>query len=328
MRNRPTRRNDFDDDFDFAFRPATYWEEIPGDLTLLTKIRGAARRRVAERALAGEQLPRLGDEERYREAMEFVLAEALTSDERTRWGAIHPMMLGGEFLPTLQAGEIEIVRIELQSTTFDVIELRAQLRNGRIHYRVVDEYQDEGSYFTITPKTSAQPLTFGALIALLDSTVPDKAHSYPGQDWLNIGQFERYLNGNLDAGGSAFDLIGFVSVSSPFYPQLADYYVHRANAWYLEAEGGDFLGYLESELEDLCSEVESESIALRPLHEYEPGDEADLAAAKLLVEGRLEEAETLANYLDSDGIWIHAHIALRNGDRVLAAHLARTARRY
>jgi hypothetical protein len=68
-----------------------------------------------------------------------VLAEELTAEKRASWGRIDPMMLGGEFLPSLSAGETEIVRIELRSTTFDVIELRAWMRHGRIHYRVVDE---------------------------------------------------------------------------------------------------------------------------------------------------------------------------------------------
>jgi hypothetical protein len=139
LRKRPTRRFAFDDKYDFGYRPATYWEELPGDRTLLAKIRGTARRRIAERALDGEQLPRLCGEELYREAIEFVLAEELTAEKRGSWGRIDPMMLGGECLPSLSAGETEIVRIELRSTTFDLIELRAWMRHGRIRYRVVFE---------------------------------------------------------------------------------------------------------------------------------------------------------------------------------------------
>jgi hypothetical protein len=85
LRKRPTRRFAFDDKYDFGYRPATYWEELPGDRTLLAKIRGTARRRIAERALDGEQLPRLCGEELYREAIEFVLAEELTAEKRGSW---------------------------------------------------------------------------------------------------------------------------------------------------------------------------------------------------------------------------------------------------
>jgi hypothetical protein len=327
MRKRPTRRFAFDSKYDFGYRPPTYWEELPGDLTLLTKIRGSARRRIAERALEGEQLPRLGGDELYREAIEFVLAEELTADELDSWGRIDPMMLGGEFLPSLQAGETEIVRIELQSTTFDVIELRASLRNGRIHYRVVDEYEDEGSYFTITPRTSSLPLTFGALFALLDSTLPAEAHSY-GEESLDVGLFEKFLNGNIEGTDSVWGLVKFVSVDSPFYPQLSEYYGDRALAWYLEAEGEEFLGYLEAELVDLQAEVQNESIELQPLDQYEPGEAADLGAAALLGEGRLTEAEALADHLGTEGTWIHAHLALAQGNRVAAARLAQEAQRY
>jgi hypothetical protein len=326
MRKRPTRHFAFDDKYDFGYRPASYWEQVPGDLTLLAKIRGTARRRIAERALEGEQLPRLGDEELYREAMEFVLTEELTAEERDSWGRIDPMMLGGEFLPSLQAGETEIVRIELQSTTFDVIQLRASWRNGRSHYRVVDEYEDEGSSFTITPRTSALPLTFGALIALLDGTLPDEAHSYSEQ-WLNVGLFERFLNLNIESSG-AWELVDFVGVSSPFYPQLRAYYEDRAFGWYLEAEGEEFLEYLESELEDLQAELQHGAIELEPLDQYEPGEAADLAAAALLAEGRLEEAKTLADHLGTDGTWIHAHLALAQGNRAIAAHLAQDSGRF
>jgi len=41
-------------------------------------------------------------------------------------GAIHPSFMGGEYLPGYRRNEVEIVRIELDSTTSDVISLRAR----------------------------------------------------------------------------------------------------------------------------------------------------------------------------------------------------------
>jgi hypothetical protein len=74
---RPTKHFSFDADYDFAFRPATYWPDVPTDETFLSNIRSTARREIAERALAGEELERLGDAELYKGAMEFVLQDEL-----------------------------------------------------------------------------------------------------------------------------------------------------------------------------------------------------------------------------------------------------------
>lgn len=37
----------------------------------------------------------------------------------------HPSFVGGEYLPDYKANEVQIARIELQSTTTDVISIRA-----------------------------------------------------------------------------------------------------------------------------------------------------------------------------------------------------------
>ena len=53
---------------------------------------------------------------------------------------IHPSFMGGEYLPDYGRDEVEIARIELDSTTSDVINVRAQPRGKRIRYSVCDEY--------------------------------------------------------------------------------------------------------------------------------------------------------------------------------------------
>ena len=167
-----------------------------------------------------------------------------------------------DFRPTTygrpRADEIEIVRIELRSMMLDTYRLQAFVQEGRIHYRVDHVFHEEDEEFSISPKTSAQPLTFGTLIALLDSSLPDERHREEG---LDVGLFERFLYMNLE-GVDAWDLVDlprenkpvrgdFVSISSRFYPQLSDYYHDRALAWYLKVEGDVWLGYLEEELEEL-----------------------------------------------------------------------------
>ena len=67
-------------------------------------------------------------------------AAVLDKAMREAWGAIHPSHLGGEFLPRLRKGEVEIARISLRSVTADQISLRARRLVGRIGYRIVDEY--------------------------------------------------------------------------------------------------------------------------------------------------------------------------------------------
>jgi hypothetical protein len=77
----PTKQFPFDANYDFEFRPETYWLDVPTDETFLSNIRGTARRQIAERALEGEELERLGGDELYREAM--ASCSKSTSTKRT-----------------------------------------------------------------------------------------------------------------------------------------------------------------------------------------------------------------------------------------------------
>jgi hypothetical protein len=69
---------------------------------------------------------------------ENLLADTLDQQERQSLGAIHPTFMGGEYLPNYGRSEVEIARIELESTTYDVISLRARPVGTRIKYRLVD----------------------------------------------------------------------------------------------------------------------------------------------------------------------------------------------
>ena len=77
-------------------------------------------------------------------------------------GAVHPMMMGGNYLPDEEDGEVEIARIEIASTTFDVTCVFAKPDNGVIRYRVVDEYEGD-TLSEPSEMTSNKPLTLGEL---------------------------------------------------------------------------------------------------------------------------------------------------------------------
>lgn len=54
--------------------------------------------------------------------------------------AMHPMFMGGNYLPAAEDGEVEIARIRIASTTDDVTSVYAKCDEGVIRYRVVDDY--------------------------------------------------------------------------------------------------------------------------------------------------------------------------------------------
>jgi hypothetical protein len=96
-------------------------------------------------------------------------------------------------------GEVEIARIEIASTTFDVTSLFAKFENSQIHYRVVDEY--EGDTLTGTSEmTFYKPLTLGKM-----------ADFFLGA-WSLVDVLEMNFEADVE---SAF---GFFTAKSEFYP--------------------------------------------------------------------------------------------------------------
>jgi len=74
------------------------------------------------------------------ELFDELLKDSLDDEARNRLGQIHPTFMGGEYLPNYRRCEVEIARITLESTTSDVIRLRARSVGSRIKYQLVDEY--------------------------------------------------------------------------------------------------------------------------------------------------------------------------------------------
>lgn len=201
--------------FNLDFRPLTYWPGLTGTKVFLGRIKGTARRRIAKTAITSG-LPDLPNE---------MLEPSLTEEDRVAWGRIHPSLMGGEYLPELETDEVEIARLELQSTTADVISVRARQDASGIRYRIVDEYND--LEYAFSPERSAAPLTLGELVGLLDHAC------VPGQNETMeaYGLVQGFWEWNFRCGDSPDQAVNFVSVSSPFYPGLADYYRGRAEGW-------------------------------------------------------------------------------------------------
>ena len=197
------------------YRPVSYWDHQDPVSVVLVNLGGDLRRGVIRDFVTGPVPGPLG-------ALESQsLGNAVDERQREALGRIHPWSMGGEYLPGYLPGEAEIARIALDSTSRDVICVRARRRSGRIHYRIVDEYE---SPWECRPKSSRLPLTFGQLIRLLDSANVDDCYS--GGD---LGDALRDIR--LAGSGDPEDAAGFVEVSSVFYPEVEGYYRRKAEDW-------------------------------------------------------------------------------------------------
>jgi hypothetical protein len=122
--------------------------------------------------------------------------------------------MGGEYLPEYLPGEVEIARIVFASVTRDVVSIRARRRRGgtRIQYRVVDEYPEDHT-FRCTPRSSAKPLTLGAILELIWNLGTEDG-DYPE------GFLRGCLRMNAEGGTDTESMTNFISVESLIYPEL------------------------------------------------------------------------------------------------------------
>lgn len=196
---------------DLEQRPRTYFWPLELATQLLTHVKGAARRAA---------LGRLIDEGRLDEIPDYLVRGKLTDTERALLGRIHPQLMGGEYLPDQDEGEVEIARIEIDSTTADVTSVYARRDGERIHCRVVDEYEGE----TLTGKrehVSDVPLTLGELYEFFMG-----AWSLP--EVLEMNSFA-----DVD------EALAFFRGRSEFYPQFDALLRERTVETYAAAEDGD-----------------------------------------------------------------------------------------
>jgi hypothetical protein len=199
---------------DYGQRPGSYWEE--GDVlsALLRNVKGRERR---------EAIRDYHEQGRLHELDETFLRETLSEEERERLGKIHPAFMGGEYLPDYADGEVEIARIELESTTRDVVSIRAAVKGAGIAYRIIDEYDTE---FELGLRHSREPLLLAELIGLIDGS------GHPGFGTGLALCYNQMHAGKCGRGGYR----KFTRVSSEIYPQLAEHYERVYDDWVNEGE--------------------------------------------------------------------------------------------
>src|SRR6266496_5386291 len=95
---------------DLAFRPQSYFWPLGLETHLLARIKGAERKAA---------LIRLIDAGRLDEIPDLLGRSALNDTDRQMLGRIHPVFMGGEYLPDLMQNEVMIARITIASTTQD-----------------------------------------------------------------------------------------------------------------------------------------------------------------------------------------------------------------
>ena len=191
-------------EIDLEFRPSSYFWPLGLATHLLARIKGAKRK---------EALKRLIDEGRLDEIPDCLSQSALSDGERRAIGRIHPAFMGGEYLPDLEENEVEIARISLRSVTGDVNSVYARRGEGRIHFRVVDEYEGE-TLTGLTERSSEKPLTLDELYEFI-------VRACTFMEGLQIN-YEDDLEG----------MLGFFSGDSAFYPKFDDLLRLRVKARY------------------------------------------------------------------------------------------------
>src|SRR5438552_16445875 len=142
---------------DLEYRPRSYFWASDMKVALPSSIVGETRRQMV-RALLDWDAP----------MPDGLDAAVLDKAMLEAWGQMHPSHMGGEYLPPLRKGEVEIARISLHSVTADQISVRARRLGRGIGYCVVDEYPETSTY-VCHPASSVSPLTLGELIALMES---------------------------------------------------------------------------------------------------------------------------------------------------------------
>lgn len=203
-------------DIDYTFRPLSYWAP-PSDVpeAALRNVKGRNRREMIRDYYEADRLEYLHRD---------LLADSLDAEARQSLGRIHRSFMGGEYLPEYKRHEVEIARIDLESTTYDVISVRARPSGSRILYRICDEHE---SKYKLPQTSSSRPLSLGEMIGLLDATA-EPGLSDP--EWNRFGFVLSFNLYNLD-GGSYLEE-HFTRVTSDVYPALEKHYSRVIAEWY------------------------------------------------------------------------------------------------
>lgn len=233
------------DKYNLNFRPISYWGPQEVETHVGARVKGELRRQQVIRDL----------EENH--ADHEIISESLTEEHRRAAGAVHPWLMGGEYLSDLKPNEVEIARVVMQSTTMDVISIRARKTKNRIIYKIIDEYpEDEFQNYSLTKKTSKQPLTLGELIKLIDNAVEDGLVG-SGRNW------------HFEEGTPADEIYDFETASSAFYAELSEWYDQTNEEWLHEKQSEEAQAELEEAQAELEAEYEERYLAGEPSTNFE-----------------------------------------------------------
>ncbi len=182
-------------ELDLDFRPATYFGPQALERYLLGRVKGVVARR---------RLQALFDQGRHEEALSVVDGQGLDPNLRQALERFHPMFMGGNYLPDTQRGEVVIASVTLASTLSDVTCVYARFSGGRIHYRVVDEFE-RATLSEHYRRTSMRPLSLKELATFFLRA------------WNLFAVLDANWKGDLER------QLRFFRSSSDYYPGLDDY---------------------------------------------------------------------------------------------------------
>jgi hypothetical protein len=195
---------------DLTWRPATYFRPTRLESYLLSKVKGAMLRK---------QLQALFDAGLHTEVGDLLTGDALSAADRKALEACHPMFMGGNYLPDTEDCEVEIARISIKSTTYDVTCVYAKPDNGVIRYRVIDEYGGDTLRRPFEATTTA-PMTLGEFTDF----------------FLKVWPLLDVLEMNFEDDPEA--RLNFFSADSDFYPDFDRLCRQRVIARFPEREPG------------------------------------------------------------------------------------------
>jgi hypothetical protein len=147
---------------DLDYRPAGYFGPQPLEDYVLSRVKGAVVKARLRELLASNE---------HDEVARLLSEHGVPEDECRALGSVHPLLMGGNYLPGSASGEVEIARIFIRSSTGDVTAVYARLAGPQIHYRVVDEYGGD-TLRGETARESTEPLTLGELYEFLTNAWP------------------------------------------------------------------------------------------------------------------------------------------------------------
>lgn len=198
----------------YGYRPKSYWEDPDPLAAILRNVKGENRRQMIIDCWKAGKLEELEPS---------ILLDEQDDETRRRRGRIHPSFMGGEYLPSYLPLEVEIARICLQSTTSDVITLRARPVPEGIAYRVEDEYE---GVFALPIPVSPIPLTLADVIRQFEE---GRLKDLDWEGGLALG----YNNMNAEYSDPK-GLRHFTRISSDFYRYLGYHFEMVFTDWVTE----------------------------------------------------------------------------------------------